>query len=64
MFPERDANSQKISETVDNFVKEYNKTHGYNMIISKSSLLYADEALNITAEILEGLNAAYSQSEK
>ena len=34
------------------------------MIISKSSLLYADEALNITAEILEGLNAAYSQSEK
>ena len=64
LLAERDANSQKISETVDNFVKEYNKTHGYNMIISKSSLLYADEALNITAEILEGLNAAYSQSEK
>ncbi len=64
LLAERDANSQKISETVDNFVKEYNKTHGYNMIISKASLLYADEALNITAEILEGLNAAYSQSEK
>ena len=65
LLAERDANSQKISETVDNFVKEYNKTHGFNMIISKASLLYADEALNITAEILEGLNAAYNnQSDK
>ena len=60
LLTERDANSQKISETVDNFVKEYNKTHGYNLIISKGSLLFADEALNITAEILDGLNAAYN----
>ena len=64
LLAERDANSQKISETVDNFVKEYNKTHGYNLIISKASLLYADEALNITAEILDGLNAAYNQPNK
>ena len=64
LLAERDANSQKISETVDNFVKEYNKTHGFNMIISKASLLYADEALNITAEILDGLNAAYNQPNK
>ncbi len=64
LMAESNANSQKISETVDNFVKEYNKTHGYNMIISKASLLYADDALNITAEILEGLNAAYNQTEK
>ena len=64
LLAERDANSQKISETVDNFVKEYNKTHGFNMIISKASLLYADEALNITAQILEGLNAAYNQAAK
>jgi len=63
LLVERDANSQKISETVDNFVKEYNKTHGYNLIISKASLLFADEALNITAEILDGLNAAYSQTD-
>ena len=64
LLAESNANSQKISETVDNYVKEYNKTHGYNLIISKASLLYADEALNITAEILEGLNAAYNQTSK
>jgi len=61
---ESNANSQKISETVDNFIKEYNKSHGYNLIISKASLLFADEALNITAEVLDGLNAAYNQSNK
>lgn len=58
------ANSQKISETVDNYIKEYNKTRGYNLIISKTSLLFADQALNITAEVLEGLNAAYNQTDK
>ncbi len=61
LLAESNANSQKISETVDNYIKEYNKTHGFNLIISKASLLYADEALNITAEILEGLNAAYNR---
>lgn len=64
LLAERDANSQKISETVDNFVREYNKTQGYNLIISKASLLYADDALNITAEILNGLNEAYNKTDK
>ncbi len=58
------ANSEKISEIVDNYIKEYNKTHGFDMIISKASLLFADEALNITAEILDGLNAEYKSDNK
>ena len=53
------VNSQKISETIDAFIKEYNKTHGYDLIISKGSLLFAQEAMNITADILKGLNAEY-----
>ena len=64
LMEERDANSQKISETVNDYIAEYNKTHGYNLIISKASLLFADEGLNITAEVLEGLNAAYNQASK
>lgn len=58
------ANSEKISEIVDNYIKEYNKTHGFDMIISKSSLLFANEALNITAEVLDGLNADYKSENK
>ena len=65
LMAESNANSQKISETVDNYVKEYNKTHGYDLIVTKASLLFANEALNITAQILDGLNAAYNnQSDK
>ena len=58
------ANSEKISEIVDNYIKKYNKTHGFDMIISKASLLFADEALNITDEILDGLNAEYKSDNK
>ncbi len=58
------SNSQKVSEVVDSFIKDYNKTHGYNLIMTKSSLLFADQVLNITAEVLEGLNAAYNQTDK
>ena len=62
---ESNSNSQKIRETVDNYVKEYNKTHGYDLIVTKASLLFANEALNITSQILDGLNAAYNnQSDK
>lgn len=45
------------------FLKEYNKTKGYNLIISNTSfdnLLYADSTLNITKEIVDGLNARYT----
>ena len=58
------ANSEKISEIVDNYIKEYNKTHGFDMIISKASLLFANEALNITAEVLDGLNSEYKSDNK
>ena len=64
LLNERDANSQKVSETVETFVKNYNKTHGFNLIISKTSLLFADESLNITAEILDGLNAEYKPADE
>ena len=58
---ESSANSQKIGETVDAYIKKYNKTHGYNLIINKASMLFSDQALDITAEILDGLNAEYNQ---
>ena len=58
------ANSQKISETIDAFIKDYNKSHGYDLIISRGSLLFANEGMNITAEILSGLNEAYISPNK
>ena len=58
------ANSQKVGEAIEKFVKEYNKKHGYNLIITRSSVLYADDVMNITAEILDGLNAEYNSPDE
>ena len=57
---QNNANSQKVGEAIDKLVKEYNKKHGYNLIITRSSILYADDVMNITAAILDGLNAEYN----
>lgn len=56
--------NMKVSESVDNFIKEYNKTAGYNMILSRSSLMYIDSSMNITEEVLNGLNEEYRKSKK
>jgi outer membrane protein len=60
LYLENNQNAQKLSETIDNFIKEYNKSHGYNLIINKAALMFADDSMDITAEILDGLNAAYT----
>ena len=62
LLNESNANAQKVSEAVENYVKEYNKSKGFNLIISKASLMFADESLNITAEVLDGLNAQYKST--
>ena len=59
-------NSSQTFDTflsINAFLKEYNKTHGYSLIFSNTgfdNLLYADSAFNITKEIVDGLNARYS----
>ena len=59
---EESQNMQKVTETIDKFIREYNKTHGFNLIINKASLLLADDSMDITAEILDGLNASYTSA--
>ena len=57
--------NQKLYTEITDFLKEYNKTKGYSLIISNTgfdNLLYADTAYNITQEIVEGLNARYNPS--
>ena len=60
---ENQKNSLQLRDSINAFLKEYNKTKGYSMIISNTgfdNLLYADSAFNITKEIVEGLNARYT----
>ncbi|TWV12485.1 OmpH family outer membrane protein [Bacteroidaceae bacterium HV4-6-C5C] len=60
---ENAKNSLQLRDSINAFLKEYNKTKGYSLILSNTgfdNLLYADSAYNITNDIIEGLNARYS----
>ncbi|MEG1685382.1 MAG: OmpH family outer membrane protein [Bacteroides sp.] len=62
---ENQKNSLQLRDSINSFLKIYNKDKGYSLIISNTgfdNLLYADEAYNITKEIVEGLNKRYSPS--
>lgn len=53
----------KILFAVEEFIKEYNKDYRYGMILTTSGgspVLHADPALDITAEVLKGLNEKYA----
>ena len=67
LMSENEKNSLQLRDSINAFLKEYNKTKGYSMIISNTgfdNLLYADSIYNITREILDGLNARYSSPAK
>lgn len=67
LMEESNKNSLQFRDSINAFLKEYNKTHGYSLIFSNTgfdNLLYADKAFNITKEIVDGLNARYSSPAK
>lgn len=67
LMNENEKNSLMLRDSINAFLKEYNKSKGYSMIISNTgfdNLLYADSCYNITQEILVGLNARYSSPAK
>lgn len=64
---ENQKNSLQLRDSINSFLKIYNKYKGYSLIISNTgfdNLLYADPAFNITNEIVEGLNARYVPASK
>ena len=58
---ETDKYNAALSDSIQHFLKVYNKDKKYSMILSKAgdNLLYADKALDITNEVIAGLNKAY-----
>lgn len=55
---------QAVNDSVYAFIKEYNRSHGYDAIFQKAATLYIDPALDITDEVIEGLNARYNKVKK
>jgi outer membrane protein len=59
---EAQVNQRQIISSIMEYLKEYNKTKGYQYILANqfpSTILYADSSLNITNDVLVGLNAKY-----
>jgi outer membrane protein len=57
---------QILNEVMD-YLKEYNKDYNYKFIFSNSfggQLLYTDGSLNITKDVLVGLNESYAKTKE
>lgn len=55
---------QAVADSVTAFIEMYNKMHGYDAIFNKAAALHFNPALDITDEIVEGLNARYNKVKK
>lgn len=55
---------QQLADSIQAFIKEYNKTKGYDAILFKNSGVYFNPALDITDEVIKGLNERYTKVAK
>ena len=53
----------KLRKDLNTFLKEYNKDGRFKVIISKSgdNVLYTDPSVDITNDVIEGLNKSYKK---
>lgn len=52
----------QLTDSIESFIKEYNKAKGYDAILYKAAGVYFNPALDITNEVISGLNSRYSKS--
>ena len=67
MAEEQAVMQRKIVQAIMDYLKEYNKEKGYKYILGNTfdaKILYADPALDITASVLDGINAKYRGEKK
>lgn len=59
------AKSNEVTQSIMEYIKEYNSDAKYDFILTKmgGNMLYANEALDITEDVVKGLNAKHSVKE-
>lgn len=59
------AQSQiQLMDSINNFMKDYAKKKGYDMVLRKSATIYIDSKYDVTDDVIEGLNKRYVKVEK
>ena len=65
LLAEQEEFNKDLQQRLDDFLKEYNKDKGYDYILSYSKtlgfIMLADEQLDITADVIAGMNALYEK---
>ena len=51
----------QLLDSIDNFLKDYAKKKGFDMVLRKSATLFIDEKYDVTDEVIEGLNKRYNK---
>ena len=54
----------QVTDSITNFIKEYNKDGRYEAILNNSSVLYIKPEYNITPEVTRILNKRYASEQK
>ena len=62
---EQAAENEKLYDKVADYLKGYAKEKGYKMVLTyskgNSAILFADETLDVTSEVIKGLNTQYTK---
>lgn len=60
---EQQKYNQIMRDSIQSFLRDYNKQKGYSIILSKAgdNILYADPAMDITTDVVNGLNKRYKK---
>ncbi len=65
---EQATEQEKLYDKVADYLKGYAKTKGYKLVLTyskgNSAILFADESLDITSEVIKGLNEDYKPAKK
>lgn len=67
LMEEEQVMYRKVLNEVMEYLKDYNTDYNYKYIFSNSfggQLLYTDNSLNITTDVLTGLNEKYAKSKE
>lgn len=51
----------QLTDSIEAFIKDYNRKKGYDAILYKAAGVYFNPALDITNEVIDGLNKRYNK---
>lgn len=55
---------KEVNDSIEAFIEDYNAKRGYDAIFFKAATLHINPALDITREVVDGLNARYNKVKK